>query len=985
LRQDENTGGARPKREWDSVTRLLSKTSFLEEMDAFIASAEAEGTLDDYVLISVNICNFKYYNIKYGGKAGDRVMFDLASRLAEGNPDGLNGRFIGDRLAAVMRQQDAEEKIRALQQGFKLKYGPTGLTTKVGIFRLTPDTDALSACELAKLACDTIRNKPEDFCYYNEQIRQNARDVVYIVQNLDRAIRKGWIQIYYQPMVRTINGCLCGIEALARWVDPKRGVISPAGFIPVLEDNQLITRLDLYVLDQVCRGMRQKMAERSELVPVSINLSRLDFLNCDIFQEVEDSVRRYGIARDLLNLEVTESMVMEDSNILKREIKRFHDAGYKIFMDDFGSGYSSLNVLRDYEFDEIKLDMIFMRNFDEKAERVVSSAVSMAKGLGIEALAEGVETKAQYEFLKRIGCDKVQGYYISPPVPLDQFDALFEKSDAVEPRRFKAYYATVRRVNFLTDKPLQIVDFDGKAFRGLYANDEAQAVWQSLHFKSMDQVAALLNDAGSPYYAEGRDVLSKLRVDDPIRMEFDVYGVFLGMRLHLLAKEGEHRLMAIEVSNLGQKEEEDYGDENYIFRLLFTLYDEIYRINLKTQEFIPVKPGVNYIEMSDEWDKRGWKLDLKASARMFIQLEDQSDYIKFADPTTMRERMAKADRGILTQMFRSKGRNGAYVMKLHTIQPMPGSDCVLYSMQFVPKVQEQIKAKTWRHSPQDAPDLIQQDVWQTMCHSQTVNIFWKDKARRFVNVNDKFLETYGLSDRSEIVGKTDEDMFWHVDDGPYRNDELEVLQKGKTVVNHLGKCIIHGKLHNIVASKEPIYRDGEIVGLLGGFVPIDEVTPELSGQVPDNEQESGIDLIAVQKTLAAYMEGWEYRKEKFAAVSVQFDSYKRARQTYGEDIAARMLTALSDRIVDFCGNRTVVIRGFGEHFVMLMKYEDRETVEAFRKAFIARSRMVRELAGYAETLNPTVVVYYSEDARDITNMVAMAFQNKTVEVEPFQN
>jgi diguanylate cyclase (GGDEF)-like protein len=968
--------------EQDLLTGLRSKTSFLKALDARIALSEAEGTLSDYVLVCFNICNFKYYNIKYGSAAGDRVLRDLAEGLARRNEGGLNGRFVSDRLAAVVPQQDAEQMICGLEQVFYKQYKADGLSIKAGIFPLTPGVSAAEACELADLACDAVRNKPEVFCYYDAQIHRRAESVSYIVQNLDRAIHKGWIQIYYQPMVRTLTDCLCGIEALVRWVDPERGIISPADFIPVLEDNQLITQLDLYVLDQVCRGMRQKMAERSELVPVSINLSRLDFLNCDIFREVERSVQRYGIARDLLNIEVTESIVMDESDLLKEAIARFRDAGYKVFMDDFGSGYSSLNVLRDYEFDEIKLDMVFLRHFDEKAKRVIRSAVSVAKGLGIEVLAEGVETEAQYAFLKAIGCDKAQGYYFSPPVPLEKFDALFAKSDAIEPRRFKPYYAAVRGVNFMTDKPLEIVDFDGQAFHSLYVNDEAKAVWRGMDFRMMGQVFDLVNDPASPFYQNAQESLARLRLNDPVRLAYNIFGTFVSLQVTLLAQDGDHRLLTVEAVSLGQRDEEDHGDENYIFRLLYTLYDEIYRINLKTLEFEPIKPGVNYLEMCEAWEQRDWKMDVKEAARLFIQLEDQSDYVKFADPVTLAARMAKADKGVFTGMFRSKGQHGAYIMKLHTIQPMPGSDYVLYSTQFVPQVQKQFEKKqlSWRpREQQTKADALTRDLWQTLRHSRVLSIFWKDKERRFIDVNDKFLDTCGITDRAAIVGKTDEEMHWHLDDGPFRDDEIAVIQKGASVVNRFGKCIIRGEVHDIIASKEPVYQDGKIVGLMGAFLPADEIRAELPDIAFDAKRHFNANLMTLRgitDIAGQYVEGWEYRKEQFAAISIQFDSYKRARQTYGSAIARKMIAEVSGRIAEFCGSRAVAGRTYGEHFAIFMKYEDRQTVADFRDAFVKRCRGVRELAGYPETLNPTVIVYYSEDTRNAVDMVFKACQNK---------
>lgn len=958
----------------DRVTGLMRKGAFLDALDARIASAEADGTLKDYVLVCSNICNFKYYNIKYGSQAGDGVLRALSQWIVQTDPDALCGRFISDRFIVLSRQADLEDRIRRVQQAFKDAYGGDGLKLKAGLLQMTAGVRAAEACELANLTCGAIRNQPEDFHYYDEQINRHAANVVYIVQNVDRAIREGWIQVDYQPMVRTVNDALCGVEALTRWVDPERGLIKPKDYVPVLEDNQLITRLDLYVLDRVCQDMAQWMAEGRPLVPVSVNLSRIDFLRCDIVSEVEDCVARYGIARDMLGLEVTESMVMADSDVLKQDMKRFREMGYELFMDDFGSGYSSLTVLRDYEFDVIKLDMIFLRNFDDKSKRVIRSAVSMAKGLGLQVLAEGVEDAAAYAFLKDIGCDRVQGYYFSPPLPLAKLGEIYTKFEHIEGRRFKGYYGSVSALNFLTDKPMEIIDFDGEAFHSLYANAPAQAVWQSLNFNSQAQVYELVNNSASPYFKEIRTNLGKLRLDDPIRMEYDIYGTFVSLQSELLAKEGGHRLLLIETANLGQKDEEDQGDENYIFRLLYTTFDEIYLINLETLEFEPIKPGVNYLEMSEEWDKRNWRMDVKAAAKLFIQMEDQGDYVKFADPGTMKARMAKADGGVLTQMFRSKGRNGAYIMKLHTLQPMPGSARVLYTTRFVPMIQKQMANKNWRYARLSEMDADQQDIRKTLRHSRTMNLFWKDSQRRFVDVNDKFMETYGIEDRAEILGKTDEDMHWHLDDAPFRNDEIEVLQEGKPARNRLGQCIIRGEIHDIMASKEPVYHDGEVVGLLGAFMPVDEIAPQLAERPSEGDGTELKSALTISAAAEAYMEGWEFRGEKFAALSLQLNSYKRARQTYGGEIAGRMVKAVNRLIAACCRNRAVAGRIYGEHFLVLMKYTDRQDVAAFAQELTDRLRGVRELDGYTETLSPAVAIYYAEDAGSVAELMTQIYQ-----------
>lgn len=240
-------------------------------------------------------------------------------------------------------------------------------------------------------------------------VDRDIRD--YVISHLDEAIENHWIQVYYQPVIRTLTGELCGMEALARWVDPQIGFLSPASFIPVLEQVRLIHQLDAYVLEEVCHMLRQRLNHDLPITPVSFNLSRYDFDMVDVFHLVEKTRAAYQIPRDALHVEITESALAENDDAVHRAVDRLRDEGYEIWLDDFGSGYSSLNILKDYTVDLIKLDMGFLRSFTEKSRDIIRSVIDMAKELGIKTLAEGVETQEHAEFLASIGCGRQQGYY----------------------------------------------------------------------------------------------------------------------------------------------------------------------------------------------------------------------------------------------------------------------------------------------------------------------------------------------------------------------------------------------------------------------------------------------------------------------------------------------------------------------------------------------------------------------------------------------
>ncbi len=406
----------------DSLTGLLNRQAFLEASNHVLQEAQP-GDIDDYCFVYINITNFKFYNVLQGISGGDQLLQMMAEQILAVEPNVLCSRWGQDHFVA-MTLDDREticNNMKRIAHKFDERFGQYGMQIKAGIYCMEDHAqNADVACELAKLACDSIRRSAENICEYTAELHRQVEMQTYAIQHIDEAISNHYIEVYYQPIIRTRSGKTCSVEALARWKDPKRGMLSPADFIPALESNLLITKLDLYVLRETCKGMDRLRDMGYSLLPVSFNFSRVDFLTCNLLEEVNRITAEYQIPRDLIYVEVTESAVMRDPERMQQEIQMFREEGYQVWMDDFGSEYSSLNVLREYPFDDIKLDMQFLSSVDEKSKVIVTAIVSMAKKIGVQTLAEGVETQEQYEFLQSIGCEKVQGYLFCKPIPASE-------------------------------------------------------------------------------------------------------------------------------------------------------------------------------------------------------------------------------------------------------------------------------------------------------------------------------------------------------------------------------------------------------------------------------------------------------------------------------------------------------------------------------------------------------------------------------------
>lgn len=407
----------------------------------------------------------------------------------------------------------------------------------------------LDACEKAKIACKVQKLSSDNFVrYYDEELRKTLVLRNYVVNHIDEAISNGYIKVFYQPVVRTITETFCGMEALARWVDPQYGFLNPAVFIGALEESRQIHKLDSHVINIVCKEMREEMDAGKPIVPVSFNLSRLDFIGCDIFDVVEKALKKYNIDREYIRVEITESIMASDSYV-RSEIQRFRLVGYEVWMDDFGSGYSSLNTLKDYKFDELKIDMAFLSNFNDASRTIISSTVRMAKNLGLKTLAEGVETKEQMDFLKGIGCEKVQGYYYGKPQPLKETMKHMEsKGLPVEDRETRLVYSKIGRLDYLVDSPKGILSYKDGMFKFLFANKQFEEQIASLGFANIEDVEKAINDPEDPAYYTLHEA-EKAAYKGPREMTYAARGSYVFLSGYLIADIGGNHIYDMSLRN----------------------------------------------------------------------------------------------------------------------------------------------------------------------------------------------------------------------------------------------------------------------------------------------------------------------------------------------------------------------------------------------------------------------------------------------------
>ncbi len=383
------------------------------------------------ICLFINIANFKMINNQRGFAEGNKFLKDLVHFIKLSFPDDLIARQSDDHFVVFTSQNGFMDRINTLNEHVKDLADGLFVLLKVGGYKPHGKEEPYIAVDKARYACSRIKNKSDViFNEYDEQMDEKLEKSHYIVNHLDEAIEKGWVKAYYQPVVWSNDKELCGAEALARWIDPVYGFLSPADFIPLLEETRLIHKLDKAIIEYVCREMRRAIDENRTVVPVSINFSRLDFELMDVIEVLETSVSKYNIDKNYIHVEITESALSDNTLLLSNTVSKLRENGYSIWLDDFGSGYSSLNILKDFKFDVIKIDMKFLSNFEsnEKTKDILDCIITLAERLGMNTLTEGVETEDESNYLREIGCGRLQGYLFGKPLRLSEFeDRIYNK------------------------------------------------------------------------------------------------------------------------------------------------------------------------------------------------------------------------------------------------------------------------------------------------------------------------------------------------------------------------------------------------------------------------------------------------------------------------------------------------------------------------------------------------------------------------------
>lgn len=932
--------------EFDELTDLPTMVYFRRYEGRYIEAARRDG--HDCYLVYFNLENFSAYNERYGFEEGDKLLSLAAVAIQSAFPGFLLSRFSEDHFFLVCQSRHITSSINEVRDQLHMLGKHANVELKAGIYAFGEESVEIGvACDRAKIACESIAHRYDrTYRWYDDALKWRIERGQYIESHIDSAIENGWIKVYFQPIVRSITGEVCEFEALARWDDPRYGMLSPAIFIEVLEEARLIHKLDAHIVRLVCREWTSSEVLGGARIPVSINLSRLDFELCDVFEMVDGAAREYGIPRQMLHVEVTESALNDSTNLLSREIAHFRSVGYQVWLDDFGSGYSSLNTLKDYVFDVVKIDMVFLREFQTKPKSrvIISSIVNMAKQLSMQTLIEGVETAEQFEFLRDIGCEFIQGYLIGRPLPIDQTESRVQAQELeLSEAMASGYYDRMGAVNLLSAAPfsfpwevdetsvakietlpLALVERRDGAVSFRMANDAFEGAMLAIGFDGIGDLAQLANRVGS---VRGHTIQqafnSAMRSGQTEVVDLILNGFHCAMRVRRVSSyEDVHSFLVsfIIISRFADVTEEQRAQ--IALQCMYAVYDEINIVDLSDGMVSTVYRGnTSYPAIAKN------ELFVDATnrfVRVYVHPEDRDRCSRFLDLDSVESRVEAAGRNHLADAFRVLQPSGSYGWITSTLIPvsMDGAPAMLVCVRNTNK--EVISSVCLED------EISKSMLWDTLLDLVPAGVFWKDVNRRFLGVNKNFLDFYSFDSVNDVLGKTDEDMGWHVDTDPFMNNELRVIERGESVLNTPGTCLSHGVVCNISASKIPLRRNGEVVGLLGYFTEqTDGARSEGQSLLPDGfsrmaatDELTGIpNFVGIRTSALSYQEVFRRGGPDFVYGVIDIQGMSDLNDVYGRSFGNRTLKVVAEKLTRACGVTAVVARVGGDRFAVLRQVE----------------------------------------------------------------
>ncbi len=686
----------------DQLTKLYNRGEIQRRITERVGEKKEKPEGGDATsLVMLDLDDYKKINDTCGHQEGDQGLMNVSALILETvqklEAATSAGRWGGEEFM-IMLPGMTEEEAAGFAEGLRreigeLRFEKAGrITASFGVAQAMPgeEPDPLTARVDTALYRAKARGK-NTVCRAegipDAEIRaEQTAEVIpeekrigeteqYILANIDRAIREKWIHVYYQPIVRAVSEKICDEESLARWIDPVKGLLPPSEFVPHLEKAGQIYKLDLYVLDQVLEKLQAMKAMGMALIKQSINLSRADFEACDIVEEIRKRVDASGIDRNMITIEITESIIGSNFEFIKEQIGRFSALGFPVWMDDFGSGYSSLDVLQSIRFDLIKFDMSFMKKLDEgeAGKIILTDLMRMATSLGVDTVCEGVETEEQARFLQEIGCSKLQGYYYGRPTPVEELKERYYSGREIgfEDPAASAYFDAIGRVNLydldviasqdedsiqkaFNTLPMAIIEVKGDAARYVRTNPSYRTFIRRIFRVDMPptekeyvkyQSSFMRNIMRTCLEQGQRFFFSEKMPDGSVVHSFS-------RRIGINPVTGDSAVVIGVLSISDSGNEESYAD---LARALASDYHKIYAVDLESEEYIEYTSPAGGDNLAIERQGSGFFEKAVSDTVQRISADDRDRFLRWVTKENLEKEVRKQE--VATNTFRLMDKN----------------------------------------------------------------------------------------------------------------------------------------------------------------------------------------------------------------------------------------------------------------------------------------------------------------------------------------
>ena len=812
---------------------------------------------------------------------------------------------------------------------------------KAGVYKIECLEPICDMVEFAHKTCNNILNNDNlIYKYYNDDIILDQKIYEYVKNNIDKAIDENEIEVYYQPVIRTINNTLCSAEALARWKTSEFGLLSPYSFIKTLEDTKQIDKLDTYVFELICKELRHRLDNNLEYVPISFNLSRLDFILMDPFQMVLRLTNKYDIPHRLIKIEITESVVMSNPEEMKNVISKFKNENFDIWMDDFGSAYSSLNMLKEFDLDEIKLDMEFVKILNDKSKIIIKNVIAMSKDLGIQTLCEGVETKEQFLFLKSIGCEKTQGYLFSKPVPFSEMiKTIKDKKIEIEKPLFRDYFSKLSRVNFQTDLPICILNLANKEIQVYYLNDACK---KNLAVASLDNEIVFEKTINSLNLKLKQKICN---LDSNSNFIQVINGHLFKISSSLLKNCENNYLYLLNIELINVQDENSISKFNTSLREISQIFTSVIYLDFKNNSYDIVLTDNNYLN-----NKTGSLSESLELIKKHVYVSDLNRFEEFFVSTNLALLFSQDNNREVSQTFRVYNKRKEIVrIKVGVILISKiDSKYLIFTRDLTSD--EEIKYNQISKMLSAKEDLINisnggissYDMFISIIKNTKEMYYFKDSDHKFLGGSDKFLEFIGINHVSKMIGFKDIELGLTVSNNKLYRLESDVIKNKVEIKNETINFIKNGKMVQVKLNIYPICENQNAKGIFA------EIIDTNICQNINNQEYLNFNMLL--DAYLKYNDQYKYYNEPFVTYKIDLYKLDEIKNTLGVDFVKKVEDKILNVLIDKYGKISTIAR-IGYAMIGLIKHINSDNeIDSFKEELRETIFNIKSINGINITL-----------------------------------